>query len=157
MKISLYIVNETDRPCEELLAYEGVDGLLYYAHPKLRRDPHYGGMSGERRVSAQTFGLELQLMDGVLYGHKVRDSTAVYADGRPRVWQGTRHFSFPYPYAKPGPSRQVEVYARFKLVLDIDEGTLPEDVMNELESSFEDTTGGARIVDSGMLDFDIED
>ena len=53
--------------------------------------------------------------------------------------------------------RKVYIILQVKLVMRVDEGTEIEDVVNELDYTFNDTTGNATVEDSTVADYAITD
>lgn len=53
--------------------------------------------------------------------------------------------------------RKVYIKAEFRLILTVNEGIEISEVLNELDYSFQDTTGNATIEDTEMVDFEITD
>ena len=51
--------------------------------------------------------------------------------------------------------RKVYIILQVKLVMRVDEGTEIEDVVNELDYTFNDTTGNATVEDSTIADYTI--
>ena len=90
-----YIVNETDRPDPERLAERQPDGALNYVHPDLRNVDWYWGMPIDWATPVEDFGVFVEIKDGILRGRQLALSTAKYADGRGRRWQGPAEFQFP--------------------------------------------------------------
>jgi hypothetical protein len=96
-----FIVNDHDRPWAVSLAERREDGKFYYAHPMLRDDKRYHGMTPTSPTPIEAFGIRIALMDGMLYGatDPRLPVTASYSDGRPRKWQGGRSFEFRFQNA----------------------------------------------------------
>lgn len=95
MKSNLYIVNTTERPAEAFLAIKREeDGKFYYVHPELIWDNRYHGMTPRNPTPVEDFGITIAIEDGVVIGEMTGQSVAMYHDGRPRQWQGSRSFKF---------------------------------------------------------------
>lgn len=86
-----FIVNSTDKPCEDLIAFKRPDGRLAYA-VDIQRLREYDGMYAGRATPLEDFGLEIDIQNGRLVGRVVCGSTARYPDGSTRPWQGSREF-----------------------------------------------------------------
>jgi hypothetical protein len=92
MSISLFIVNDFDRPDHKHLTIRKEDGLLYYVHPEMEK---WKGMSVDRATPLEDFGVTCHVELGILHGILTDESSrATYRDGRPRRWQGPERFSF---------------------------------------------------------------
>lgn len=87
------IVNDVDKPCERLLAIR-VAGGLRYVDPELRK--HYGVMGIDRATGVEKFGIRIVLGDDGVKFEKVGMSSARYADGEIRQWQGSKKFEVKY-------------------------------------------------------------
>jgi len=86
-----YIVNDTDRPHENMIAELCGDGKLWYLDTKKRN--RYPGMAPESATLVQDFGLRIEVRDDVLHGEVTgAPSTACYHDGMTRRWQGSVTF-----------------------------------------------------------------
>ena len=97
------IVNDVDRPSEELIAKLAPDGKLYYLHPTLAGNANFAkGMDASESTSVEEFGVELQLRGRKLYGHRLGASRAKYRNGNPRYWQGAASFSLELPNSTRG-------------------------------------------------------
>ena len=90
-----FIVNEVDRPREDLIAFKQPDGRLAYAVADIPRLRGCDGMDAGRATPLGDFGLDIDIRNGRLIGRVVRGSTARYPDGLPRPWQGSREFDVP--------------------------------------------------------------
>jgi len=53
--------------------------------------------------------------------------------------------------------KKVTVELKVKLFVNVNENTNIEDVINELEYDFQDTTTEADVIDTEILDFDVID
>jgi hypothetical protein len=53
--------------------------------------------------------------------------------------------------------RKVYVNVTHRLIIRMDDGVEVDDVLNEMECSFSDTTGKADVEDTKMLDFEVTD
>lgn len=95
-----YIVNCFDRPEEALIAQE-IGGRLWYIAPKFKDYLKGVGFDMDRATPLEDFGLEIEIRNDRLIGKLVRESVAVYHDGKPRQWQGSKTFDVPYHRPKP--------------------------------------------------------
>lgn len=96
MKRTYWIVNQTDKPCERLITEER-DGSLFYIHPEMREEWKDQPMSMSDATPLSDFGIQTKQGDGWLVGVCFPNRcTATYPDGKPRKWQGSRIFRFPY-------------------------------------------------------------
>ena len=86
----LYIVNDTDRPCEELLA-EMINNKLWYINQEKRT--LYPAMSKGEATLLEDFGVVYRIVGNQVFGVASRKSTATYRDGSPRRWQGSGRFA----------------------------------------------------------------
>ena len=91
-----FIVNDFDRPWEELITERRSDGLLYYIHPRLRNKREYHGMNPTNPTPLKDFGITVEVEDGQFKGQYTHSPSATYRDGKLRRWQGSTHFSFSY-------------------------------------------------------------
>ncbi len=87
---SYYIVNDLDRPHEDMIAELVCGGLWYLDREKRKK---YPAMAIKEATPVSSFGVVLEETDGVLRGTLSLDSTATYRDGRRRIWQGSKTFS----------------------------------------------------------------
>ena len=79
-----FIVNEIDRPYEELIA-AAVDGGLKYIHPRLNK---WNVMSANNATPLEEFGITLTEENGVYSGVMTGVSRGKYSDGKLCEWQG---------------------------------------------------------------------
>lgn len=92
-----FIVNETDRPCELLIAERRDDGKLYYINPILRKDKDFHGMPFREATPLENFGIEFEIENNDTFKGQLKNfSIATYEDGSSREWQGNESFSFDY-------------------------------------------------------------
>lgn len=90
-KNRFFIVNDFDRPSEELIA-ERRGEFFYYVHPEHTK---YGKMKSPMATPVEDFGVEIEVSeDGHLSGKLLHRSVATYPDGHPRRWQGRDTFNF---------------------------------------------------------------
>ena len=92
--MKFYIVNNADRPCPELVAYETKDGNLNYLDSTKSA---YNGMPKDRATPIEDFGITVTIGDQSIHFNKERKSRAAYYDGTPRNWQGECEFSHAVP------------------------------------------------------------
>jgi len=82
-----FIVNDVDRPCEELIAERRGNKLVYI------KDKNWPAMIVTKwTVSVEDFGIKLTESGGWLHGEKIGPSASRYYDGRIRGWQWEPRF-----------------------------------------------------------------
>lgn len=96
MTPKFWITNFTDRPCERLIAEQRGENL-YYINPELRDKWADRPMSMDCATPLEDFGIKTEVVHGYFVGILFpKRAHATYADGKPRRWQGSQIFRFPY-------------------------------------------------------------
>lgn len=96
MKTEFYILNDFDRPEDEMLVYRKTNGCFRYAHPKHRRNKLYQNMTSRNATPVSDFGICIEIKGDTVTGMLTGKSVATYRDGRQRKWQGHESFSFKF-------------------------------------------------------------
>lgn len=132
--MELYIVNRFDRPAPEHIAEKREDGF-YYIHPELAGKKDYWGMTPEEPTPISEFGIDVELLDGILHGALNHPSKATYPDGRIRNWQGDEKFQFPYPPAPQVIGPDVDVLSVDQFIEILGDGDSNDDEITKLQDA----------------------
>lgn len=89
--MKFYIVNDVDRPCERLLAYDNNEWLYYFDEELSERYKH--GFSKERATPVEAFGMKVTETGNHYIFEKICSSFAKYNDGSTREWQDETFFT----------------------------------------------------------------
>lgn len=91
----LYILNDIDKPHEDLVCAVDENARLRYLHERFADEPTH--KPTDEATPLSEFGFQINALSKRYVCRQLTPSRATYRDGRPRYWQGAPEFELPRP------------------------------------------------------------